>query len=228
MRRYQTILFDLDGTLIDSVGLILDSYRHTLAIHGLPARPDEYWLRGVGTPLRVQLAPFAAEGLTLDTLVATYRRYNLAHHDSRVRPFPGIPEAVAALRTEGCRLGLVTSKNRHGSLLGLGIAGIAEAFEVIVSADEVTHPKPHPEPVLRALDALGEPAAGCVYVGDSVHDLESGRAAGVATAAVTWGASTREELAAGRPDHWIESAPELAGLAEPQAARRTAPPATRR
>lgn len=234
MRRYRTLLFDLDGTLIDSVGLIVDSYHHTLLTHGLPPQPDQYWREGIGTPLRVQLAPFATPAVTLDTLVATYRTYNLAHHDARVRPFPGITDAILELRALGCRLGLVTSKNRQGSMRGLGVARIAEAFELIVSADDVTHPKPHPEPVLRALEGLGAAPSDSVYVGDTLHDLESGRAAGVATAAVTWGAFPRRGLEPARPDHWIERATDLLSLAGEGAAgngrpgRGAGPPTTRR
>lgn len=218
MPRYRTLLFDLDGTLIDSIGLIVDSYHHTMAAHGLPPQPDAYWLRGTGTPLRVQLAPFASEHRSLEDLIATYREYNLANHDSRVRAFPGVTDAITRLHAIGCRLGLVTSKNRQGSLRGLRVAGIAHAFELIVSADDVTHPKPHPEPVLRALDGLGAMPDECVYVGDSVHDLESGRAAGVATAAVVWGAVPRHALAPAHPDHWIETAADLLALAGDQAA----------
>jgi pyrophosphatase PpaX len=233
MRRYRTLLFDLDGTLIDSVGLIVDSYHHTLAVHGFPPQPEEYWREGIGTPLRVQLAPFATRAVTLDMLITTYRAYNLTHHDDRVRPFPGITEAILGLRALGCRLGLVTSKSRQGSLRGLGVARIAEAFELIVSADDVTHPKPHPEPVLRALEGLGAAPSESVYVGDTLHDLESGRAAGVATAAVTWGAFPRRGLEPARPDHWIETAADLLALADGtgargRAARRTEPPTTRR
>ena len=219
MRRYRTLLFDLDGTLIDSVGLIVESYHHTMSVHGLDPRPDEFWTRSIGIPLREQLAPFATRTATVDALVATYRAYNLAHHDRRVAAFPGVAEAVHRVRASGCRLGLVTSKNREGSLRGLRVAGLVDAFELIVSADDVTRPKPHPEPVLRALDGLGATAGESVYVGDSLHDMESGRAAGVATAAVVWGAFPRAALAPARPDHWIESAADLVGLAD-QAARR--------
>lgn len=228
MGRYRTLLFDLDGTLIDSIGLIVDSYHHTMTAHGLPPQPDEYWLRGTGTPLRVQLAPFATERLPIEVLIATYREYNLANHDRRVRAFPGVPDAIGRLRALGCRLGLVTSKNRQGSLRGLGVAGIADAFELIVSADDVANPKPHPEPVLRALEALGAAPGESVYVGDSVHDLESGRAAGVATAAVVWGAAPRDALAAAEPDHWIETAAGFVDLAGGQAASGTRPSITRR
>ena len=95
MAAIQTVLFDLDGTLIDSIRLILDSYHHTLAVHGLPPRSDEEWLRGVGTPLHVQFAEWRHERDQLDAMIATYRAYNLAHHDRMVTVYPGVVPAIA-------------------------------------------------------------------------------------------------------------------------------------
>ena len=90
MAAIQTVLFDLDGTLIDSIRLILDSYHHTLAAHGVPPRTDEDWLRGVGTPLSVQFAEWRDDLGKVEAMVATYRAYNLAHHDRMVTVYPGV------------------------------------------------------------------------------------------------------------------------------------------
>jgi pyrophosphatase PpaX len=147
MPTLQTILFDLDGTLIDSVRLILDSYHHTLAAHGLPPRTDEEWLRGVGTPLRVQFADWADDPDTLEALIATYREYNLAHHDRMVTVYPGVVDAVTRIKAAGLTTGLVTSKNRQGALRGLALVKLEQMMDVLVCADEVINPKPHPEPV---------------------------------------------------------------------------------
>jgi pyrophosphatase PpaX len=212
MPRYPIVLFDLDGTLIDSIGLILDSYRHTMAAHGLPPLPDRHWTMGIGTPLRAQLAPFATDALPLDTLIATYREFNLTHHDARVTAFGGIVDAVNALRAMGCRLGIVTSKNRAGAQRGLALVGLVHAFELTVAADDVERAKPDPEPVLRALEGLRAEARQAVYVGDSVHDIHAGRAAGVATAAVLWGQNDRDELSAAAPDYWLEAPADLLAL----------------
>src|SRR6185312_11513740 len=116
MTDLRTVLFDLDGTLIDSVRLILDSYHHTLAMHGIPPRTDEEWLRGVGTPLTVQFAEWRDDRGTLEAMIATYREYNLKHHDRMVQVYPGVVEAVREIREAGARTGLVTSKNRLGAL----------------------------------------------------------------------------------------------------------------
>jgi pyrophosphatase PpaX len=202
MRRYTTVLFDLDGTLIDSIKLILDSYHHTFSTHGLPAQADEFFLRGIGTPLAVQLAFWATEALSVDALVKTYRTYNLANHDACVKAYPGVVECVRALVAAGSRLGVVTSKNRDGTLRGLAAAGLVEAFEVLVCSDDVTNGKPHREPVDRAVGLLGANRDATLFVGDSIHDMHAGRHAEVHTAAALWGPFAREDLAASEPDHW--------------------------
>ena len=211
MPPLQTFLFDLDGTLIDSVRLILDSYHHTLATHGIPPRSDEEWLRGVGTPLSAQFAEWKDQGV-LEALVATYREYNLAHHDRMVTVYPGVAAAIAAVRRAGRATGLVTSKNRSGAVRGLAVARLEPLMDVLVCADEVTNPKPHPEPVEKALSLLGATASTTVYVGDSIHDMVSGRAAGVRTAAALWGPFGREHLEGAAPDYWLESPAELVEL----------------
>jgi pyrophosphatase PpaX len=208
-----TFLFDLDGTLIDSIELILRSYRHTMRLHRGHEPSDDVWMQGLGTPLWVQFRHFTEDPAEIEAMVATYRAYNLAHHDELVRPYDGVVEAVLALRDRGKTLGLVTSKMRSGALRGLRVAGLEDAFQVIVGADEVIHPKPHPEPVLMALERLGAPAAGAVFVGDSRHDVECGRAAGVKTAAVLWGPFDRAYLEDLEPDYWLETPADLTLLA---------------
>ena len=209
-----TFLFDLDGTLIDSIELILRSYRHTMRLHRGHEPSDDVWMQGLGTPLWVQFRHFTEDPAEIEAMVATYRAYNLAHHDELVRPYDGVVEAVLALRDRGKTLGLVTSKMRSGALRGLRVAGLEDAFRVIVGADEVVHPKPHPEPVLMALERLGAPAAGAVFVGDSRHDVECGRAAGVKTAAVLWGPFDRADLEDLEPDYWLERPADLSLLTD--------------
>jgi pyrophosphatase PpaX len=212
MAAIQTVLFDLDGTLIDSIRLILDSYHHTLATHGLPPRTDDYWLRGVGTPLSVQFAEWRDDLGKLEAMVATYREYNVAHHDRMVTVYPGVVAALEAIRAAGRRTGLVTSKNRQGALRGLTLVRLEAMMDVLVCADEVTNPKPHPEPVEKAVALLGADPGTTVYVGDSIHDMVSGRAAGVRTAAALWGPFGREHLELASPDYWLETPADLVTL----------------
>ena len=212
MHSFGTVLFDLDGTLIDSVRLILDSYHHTLATHGLPARSDEEWLRGVGTPLIVQFAEWRNDPARLEALIATYRDYNLQHHDRMVTVYPGVVDAVRRIREAGIATGLVTSKNRTGARRGLALVGLEALMDVLVCADDVTNPKPHPEPVEKAVQLLGADPVTTVYVGDSIHDMHSGRAAGVRTAAALWGPFGRGHLEDAQPDYWLETPMDLVRL----------------
>ncbi|HEY7504532.1 MAG TPA: HAD-IA family hydrolase [Gemmatimonadales bacterium] len=212
MRAIRTVLFDLDGTLIDSVRLILDSYHHTLATHGLPPRTDEEWLAGVGTPLTAQFADWGDDPETLNALIATYREYNLTHHDRMVTVYAGVVDVVRALKENGITTGLVTSKNRAGAVRGLTLVQLKAMMDVLVCSDEVENPKPHPEPVEKAVRLLGADPLATVYVGDSVHDMIAGRAAGVRTAAALWGPFGRSHLEGSRPDYWLERPDELLAL----------------
>src|SRR5881397_1226850 len=207
-----TFLFDLDGTLIDSIELILRSYRHTMRTHRGLEPPDEVWMQGLGTPLWVQFRHWTEDPAEIDAMVATYRAYNLEHHDAMVRPYDGVVAAVRDLKRRDKTLGLVTSKMRSGALRGLQVAGLEDAFHVIVGSDEVTHPKPHPEPVLKALEHLRASAHDAVFIGDSRHDIECGRAAGVKTAAALWGPFDRSHLADLEPDYWLERPEDIRSL----------------
>jgi pyrophosphatase PpaX len=209
MTTFQTVLFDLDGTLIDSVDLIVDSYLHTFRAHQLPEIPREQIIAGIGTPLRSVFRGLGASDADITAWTATYRAFNLAHHDERVRAFPGAVEMVRQIAATGHRLGLVTSKNRQGAMRGLALVGLGDVMEVIVGADDVERPKPHPEPVERALASLGMPTAGAVFIGDSTHDIHSGQGAGVATIGVTWGPFSRRDLETAAPTHFCDSPAEV-------------------
>ena len=110
---------------------------------------------GNGTPLAVQFSDCSTDPEEIRALIATYREYNLEHHDRMVAVYPGVVDAVGRIREANVRTGLVTSKNRGGALRGLAIAGLTEMMDVLVCADEVTNPKPHPEPVEKAVKLLG-------------------------------------------------------------------------
>lgn len=209
-RPYDGVLFDLDGTLLDSVGLIVESYRHVLRENGLPERSEAEILEGLGTLLEDQFRRWVDSEAEVARLSAAYIEHNLRVHDSLVAPFAGVNAIVERLALGGVPLGIVTSKRRDGALKGLAALGLKERFGVIVCGDEVKHPKPHPEPVRRALLALELDPERAVFVGDSTHDIESGKAAGAQTIGVTWGSGTREALANAAPDALVDDA---AGLA---------------
>lgn len=207
---FSAVLFDLDGTLLDSLSLILTSYRYTLEAHGLPARGDAEVLEGLGTTLESQLARWTNDPAQVDAMVDTYVTHNLRVHDDLVRPYPGISELVRELHAAGTPLGLVTSKRRRGADRGLAALGLTDCFAALVCGDEVTRAKPDPEPVERALALLGHPSpARVAFVGDAIHDIESGKAARVYTVAVSWGAGTAASLRGSAPDAWADDAAQL-------------------
>lgn len=205
-------LFDLDGTLIDSIELIRRSLEHTLASHGFARPTREEWLAGLGVPLGGQLRRYTDDPRLIEAMTRTYRTWNLAHHDAMVRPYAGVAEALDALARRRGRLGVVTSKQHASARRGLERCGLWRRIEVLVGADDVDQGKPAPDPVLLALELLGARPERAVYVGDSPHDMAAGRAAGTRTAAVLWGPLSRAELAGHRPDLWVETPADLAWL----------------
>jgi pyrophosphatase PpaX len=193
-----TWLFDFDGTLVDSVALILDSFRHATATVLGSVPDDSVLMAGVGTPLREQMQSFAPD--RVDELVEVYREHNVLRHADLLRPYPGVDAMLAGLRRRGCTLGIVTSKMRDAVELGRRYVPLGD-FDVVVTCDDTDRHKPDAAPVLHALAELRAPAAGAVYVGDAPYDLRAGRAAGVATAAAMWGSTFAPEvLRAERPD----------------------------
>src|ERR671921_561977 len=162
--KLQTALFDLDGTLIDSIRLILDSYHHTLIQHKLPARTDEEWLRGVGTPLDIQFAEWRESPEVLAAMIATYREYNLKHHDRMVTVYPGVVDAIREIKAASIQTGLVTSKNRQGALRGLALVGRGGLLVFLVGANKPTNPTPHRDRGKNPAPPPGPTPATTLYV----------------------------------------------------------------
>lgn len=203
---WAAVLFDLDGTLADTIELILRCYRHTMEVHLGASPPDARWLSGIGTPLTDQLRGFARDDAEALAMADTYSTFQQTIHDKMVAPFAGALETVGALRERGVAVGVVTSKRRKIAVRTLGRCGFDGAYDVLVCADEVTRGKPDPEPVLLALDRLRMPdAAGrSLFVGDSPHDLKAGRAAGTKTAAAMWGPYDHDVLRAEAADYYVD------------------------
>jgi pyrophosphatase PpaX len=208
----RAVLFDLDGTLLDSVPLILDSFVHTLAACGIPHPGDAVLRHGLGIPLRTYFAQWAAGPEQMERMIAVYRDFNLSNHDARVSAFPGVVDMVRRTKAGGRATALVTSKNRSASERGLALVGLSGTMDAIVTCDDVERPKPDRQPVDVALARLAVGAEAAVFVGDSLHDLASGRAAGVRTAAALWGPFSRADLEAGTPDYWLERPEDLADI----------------
>jgi pyrophosphatase PpaX len=211
--RWDAVLFDLDGTLADSIGLILACYRHTMRTHFGQELGDERWLEGLGTPLDRQLAGFARDEAEALAMRETYMTFQRTVHDGMVRPYPGVPDLLSELASAGFPLALVTSKRREMTERTLRVCGIDAMFGIVITPELVTNGKPDPEPVLAAVHAVpGARADRVLFIGDAPADLVAGRAAGVKTGAALWGPFPREHLAGLQPDHLLERPEDIRAL----------------
>lgn len=205
-------LFDLDGTLIDTNGLIIDSFQHVFRSRlglELAARDITPFF---GEPLPRTIARWAPPE-RVPALVDAYRAYNHEMHDVLTRPIAGVGEMLRALKAAGLKLGVTTSKMTPTALRGLRLFGLEGYFDAIVGMDQTTRHKPEPEPVLTTLERMGEaPGIDCLMVGDSPFDLLAGRAAGVRTVAVAWSALSSDRLTACDPDFWVQSPSDITSL----------------
>ena len=209
--RFGTILFDLDGTVVDSGAIILASMRHaTREVLGRDYS-DQELLQTVGGPgLEAQMHALAPD--QIDRLVDVYRAHNEPLHDE-LEACAGMEDVLARLREEGRRLGIVTAKRRATVELAFARVPIAHLFETVVGCDETEKQKPNPEPLLLAAERLGADPSDTAYVGDSPFDIRAAKAAGMFAVAVTWGRiHDTARLEAEHPDAIVDSAEELLGV----------------
>ncbi len=211
--RWRAVLFDLDGTLADTVELILHCYRHTMRVHLGREPPDERWLATIGRRLEDQFEDFARSDDEAEAMLETYVRHQRTVHDEMVRAFPGADRIVDGLLAAEVPVGVVTSKRREMALRTLEACGLEGSFGVVVAGDDVERGKPDPEGVRKALAGLGvDAAASVVFVGDSPYDIRAGREAGIRTAGALWGPYRRDALENAGPDYLLKDIEELASL----------------
>jgi pyrophosphatase PpaX len=206
----RAVLFDLDGTLIDTIELIRVSFRYATEKVLGEALPDKLTMANVGQPLRTQfedLAPGRADELT-----KVYREFNQAHHDQLAKAYPGTPEVLQTIADHGVPMGIVTSKGTEGARRGLELFGLTDFFEVIVSADDVPKHKPDPFPLRFAASAMGVPLEYCVYIGDSPHDMQAAVSGGAIAVAALWGAFSTDDVLAPGPPFALRDIGELPAL----------------
>ncbi|QDR80638.1 pyrophosphatase PpaX [Sporomusa termitida] len=205
--KIKGILFDLDGTLIDTSNLIVRSFQHTFAQHyGQPLTPPEIYAF-FGKPLKDAMEYYGPD--KVEALITTYREFNLAHHDQLTTGFAGIAEAIHKLYNAGLLMAIVTSKTKATAIRGLRLFDMAKYFSVVIGHEECRRHKPDPEPVQLALAHIKQAPAECLMVGDSPFDLASARAAGVKTAAVRWTRLDWQDLLAEKPDYVLNTMEDL-------------------
>lgn len=215
--RWRNVFFDLDGTLVDTIRLIVDSHLHALGEvigpdHGY--EEEEEIRTWIGTPvLKVfeRIAPDRAQLIN-----ECYVAWNEAHTAAYIDVYPGMRELLADLATAGVNFGVVTSKRRRPTNLAFGLTDLTDAVPFVVTADDVTDYKPLPEPLVKAMEHVGGTPLDSVYVGDAVLDMQAAHNAGLPGVAVTWGAQTGEQLAAADPEFIVTTAEELRGVLLPR------------
>jgi pyrophosphatase PpaX len=209
--RFSTVLFDLDGTVVDSGAIILASMRHaTREVLGRDYS-DEELLQSVGGPgLEAQMSALAPDHV--DRLVDVYRAHNEPLHDE-LEACVGMEDVLVRLHEEGRCLGIVTAKRRSTVELAFERVPLGHLFEAIVGGEETERHKPDPEPLLLAAERLGAKPAETAYVGDSPFDIRAAKAAQMHAVAVTWGRiHDRARLEAEQPDAVVDTAEELLGV----------------
>lgn len=215
MPHFDVVLFDFDGTLADSEAVLVDLVNQALADRG-HAAADAAWIAAhIGLPLE-RLMQTVAPQLDAGEVAAVCAGYrSRAREPEVVRRFvlfPGVREALFALRDEGVRLAITTSKNRGTTVDIVDHCGIAGVLDAIFGGDSVTRGKPHPEMVETALAHFGCAPERALLVGDTSFDIEMGQAAGVATCAVTWGMQPAAALRRLGPDFVIDRIDQLVGF----------------
>ncbi|WP_246516428.1 pyrophosphatase PpaX [Salicibibacter cibarius] len=210
MDDVNTVLFDLDGTLIDTNDLIIASFVHTLE-HYYPGRFErEDILDFIGPSLADTFHNLDTD--RAEEMMTMYREHNHARHDELVKEYTGVRETLEQLASASFRLGIVTTKRGETAWKGLNLMGINSFFKTVITLDDVENAKPHPEPLEKAMKALGATATETLMVGDNVHDIEGGKNAGTKTAAVAWSIKGVDAMRKHKPDVILDDMRDLLGI----------------
>lgn len=205
--NYEALLFDFDGTLLNTNDLIIETFAHVID----PKFPGRYnredYLKFIGPSLIESFT--AVDPVNAEALVAEYRLWNTENHDALVTEFPHVKEVLQTLHDAGVRLAVVSTKRGDMLRKGLNLMGITKLFDVIISQDDVTHVKPDPEPVDKAVALLGVEKSKALMIGDNSHDILGGHNAGVKAAAVAWSYKGKDYLAQYNPDYMLEDMHDL-------------------
>ncbi|WP_243290329.1 pyrophosphatase PpaX [Bacillus sp. FJAT-47783] len=208
--KINTLLFDLDGTLINTNDLIIESFMHTLE-HYFPGRfTRKDILSFIGPPLIDTFGKLDPD--RMEEMVATYRKFNHEQHDILVKEFETVYDTVKTLHEKGYKLGIVTTKIRETVNMGLKLTKLDTFFDVVVTLDDVEHAKPHPEPILKALAQLDAKPEEAMMIGDNVHDIDAGKNAGTKTVGVAWSLKGEEYIRSHNPDYIVSKMSDILSI----------------
>ncbi len=205
--KINTVLFDLDGTLINTNELIIASFLHTLDHYFPNEYTREKVIQFIGPSLYDSFTRLNPDNV--EEMVQMYRKFNHEKHDELVEEYELVKETVQALHAKGYKLAIVTTKRSETARMGLKLTGLEPYFPVVVAIDDVTNVKPDPEPLLKALAQLQSTPEQTLMVGDSQYDILGGKNTGTKTAAVAWTIKGREFLEKYEPDVMLETMADL-------------------
>lgn len=205
-----TLLFDFDGTLLDTNELIIQTFQYVLGNH----YPGKYE--------RIDILPFlgptlyesfdSVEPEKTEQLIEEYRAWNKSMHDELSIEFDGVSETMRLLKAAGMKMAIVSTKRKDMIMKGLELLDVEGVFDEVIAMDDVTKTKPDPEPILLALERLGANADEALMIGDNYHDIVGGQNAGVRTAGVAWSAKGEAFLQTFNPDYMLQHISELLQL----------------
>ena len=199
--KSDTVLFDLDGTILDSKELIFASFVHTFEIHrpGYNLTDDELE-SFFGPTLQQSFSRYSKDQNEIDEMIKTYREYNVSHHDEIVKPINGAKQLIKLLHNKGYKVGIVSSKKTDLVMRGLEVIGVFNYMDIVIGCDEVKTPKPAPDGILMAVAELQSKNA--LYVGDTPSDIKAGKAANVKTCGCLY-VTDPDKIINAKPDYTI-------------------------
>lgn len=210
MTKINTVLFDFDGTVMDTNGVIINSWQHTFRTLDGKERSEEEIISTFGEPLAITMEKLLPH-IPVEEGIETYRSYHYDNFSDLISVFPGIVELLKQLKEKGYKTGVVTSRMLHTTKQGLDKFDLNQYFDVVVTCDDTTKHKPDPEPVNIALEKLNAKPEEAIMLGDSMFDILCARNAGVKSVLVGWALPVSEEEKNGpnAADYTIEKAEDL-------------------
>lgn len=211
--KYTSILFDFDGTLANTNGLVMGSWKHAFRVLRNIEQSEDVIKKTFGEPLGVSMQKFFPE-VPVEEAIEIYRSHQKDIFEEMIEPFPGMVELIKGLKARGYKVAITTSRLGNSTMVGLRKFGLDDVFDVIVTANDTTKHKPDPEPVLITLEKLGAKPEEALMIGDSMFDIKCAHNAGVKAVLVGWAEAVTEEDLNGpdRPDYFIETAEDLFDL----------------
>ena len=207
MKKTLAIIFDLDGTLLNTDLLIHKTFEHVFKKYkpGYELSEEEH-LSFLGPTLHATFSRYFDESM-IDELIEYYREYNHAHHEDYVTIYPTVKETLETLKNQGYPLAVVTTKYSKAAYIGLDLFDITKYFDVVLGMDHVQHVKPNPEGILKAMEKTG--CTKAVYIGDNTSDIMAGKNAGIYTVGVKWTPKGTKEMETLNPDMLIDQMSDL-------------------